>query len=384
VLERAYPAARRYADVREIDERAERPTIVCGGFPCQDISLAGAGAGIDGPKSGLWAEYARIVRVLRPDIVFVENVAALLGRGLDRVLGDLAALGFDAEWETFLASDVGAPHRRDRLFLLAYSDRERVRQLAERDQRGGRGARAAERGDAEPVHDRPQLADADDIGCEPRSGAPARYEERAEPGDGDAAAGVLSDAQRQGRKGLRRGEPPGPRRTDAAELRAGPLGDPNGELRNGRECDKRRRSGGGVALDGAGPRGGSMADPVRGGQRTGERDLRARQSDVDRGGERELLADADADGAGRSEQRGGGLLDRERSALGNDADRRHRSHRFPPGPAAIARWDGPQPAIRRGDDGVPGRSHRLRLLGNAVVPQQAALAWETLMRRVLA
>lgn len=99
-------------------------SIWTGGFPCQDISNAGLRAGIDGERSGLWAEYIRLVRVLRPRHVLVENVAALLGRGLDRVLGDLAASGYDAEWDCIPAAAVGAPHRRDRLFILAYADRQ--------------------------------------------------------------------------------------------------------------------------------------------------------------------------------------------------------------------------------------------------------------------
>ncbi len=119
VLERHWPGVRRYEDVRDIDERAARVDIICGGFPCQDISDAGKQAGIDGPKSGLWSEFERIIRVLRPPLVFIENVAALAVRGLDRVVADLAALGFDAEWDTVGACCVGAPHRRERLFILA-------------------------------------------------------------------------------------------------------------------------------------------------------------------------------------------------------------------------------------------------------------------------
>lgn len=94
---------------------------ICGGFPCQDLSFAGKGAGLAGKRSGLWREYARLIRELRPRVVFVENVAALLGRGLGDVLGDLAALGYDAWWDCIPASAVGAPHRRDRLWLVAYS-----------------------------------------------------------------------------------------------------------------------------------------------------------------------------------------------------------------------------------------------------------------------
>ena len=101
--------------------------VLCGGFPCQDLSVAGRGAGIDGARSGLWAEYARLIRELRPRYVVVENVPALLVRGLGRVLGDLAALGYDAEWDCLPASAFGAPHRRDRVWIVAYPDGLRTR-----------------------------------------------------------------------------------------------------------------------------------------------------------------------------------------------------------------------------------------------------------------
>lgn len=122
VLECRWPRAQMFTDVRRIDESAPRVDIICGGFPCQDVSVAGKGAGLDGRRSGLWSEFARIVRVLGPRFVFVENVSALRSRGLDRVLGDLAALGFDAFWDCFRASDVGAPHRRERMFILAHAN----------------------------------------------------------------------------------------------------------------------------------------------------------------------------------------------------------------------------------------------------------------------
>lgn len=95
--------------------------LVVGGFPCQDLSVAGKRAGLDGGRSGLWREYRRIVKEVHPRYVFVENVSALVSRGLDRVLSDLADLGFDAEWGVFSAAEVGAPHLRKRLFLLAHS-----------------------------------------------------------------------------------------------------------------------------------------------------------------------------------------------------------------------------------------------------------------------
>jgi DNA (cytosine-5)-methyltransferase 1 len=96
-----------------------RVDVVCGGFPCQDISAAGKGAGIDGERSGMWRHMARIVGEVRPRYVLVENSPILTSRGLGVVLGDLAAMGYDAEWCVLGASDAGAPHRRERIWILA-------------------------------------------------------------------------------------------------------------------------------------------------------------------------------------------------------------------------------------------------------------------------
>ena len=111
-------------DVRTFDGTQWRGVVdvVAGGFPCQDISVAGKGAGIHGRRSSLWSEMWRIICEIRPRIVFVENVPALLGRGLGRVLGDLAESGYDAKWDCIPAAAVGAPHRRDRVWIVAYSD----------------------------------------------------------------------------------------------------------------------------------------------------------------------------------------------------------------------------------------------------------------------
>jgi DNA (cytosine-5)-methyltransferase 1 len=111
-----------------------RVDVISGGFPCQDISVAGSGAGIDGEKSGLWSEFVRIIREVQPRFVFVENSPALTSRGLGRVLGDLAALGFDAEWAVLGARDAGAHHDRDRIWILAGrpGDSEGRERVAER------------------------------------------------------------------------------------------------------------------------------------------------------------------------------------------------------------------------------------------------------------
>lgn len=96
--------------------------LITGGFPCQDISVAGKGAGIRGSRSGLWFEMWRLIRDLRPRYVIAENVGAITFRGLDRVLSSLAEIGYDCEWQDIRASDVGAPHRRERIWIVAYPE----------------------------------------------------------------------------------------------------------------------------------------------------------------------------------------------------------------------------------------------------------------------
>jgi len=130
VLAKHWPQVNLYEDVRTVGaEQLAAVDVLCGGFPCQDISVAGNGAGIDGARSGLWRELDRLIGELRPRYVVVENVSALLVRGMGRVLGDLAARGYDAEWDCLPASAFGAPHRRDRVWIVAYSHQlQRARQ----------------------------------------------------------------------------------------------------------------------------------------------------------------------------------------------------------------------------------------------------------------
>lgn len=120
VLAHHWPEVTNLGDIRTVDWSTVAPVdIVTAGFPCQDISNAGKRAGITGVHSSVWTAVAAAVRAVRPTLVFVENVAALRRRGLDRVHTDLAALGYDTSWLCLRASDIGAAHRRDRLFLLA-------------------------------------------------------------------------------------------------------------------------------------------------------------------------------------------------------------------------------------------------------------------------
>lgn len=131
VLAKHWPDVPRFKDVRAVTaaDFHEPIDLIAGGFPCQDVSQAGRRVGIDGGRSGLWSEFYRLLCEIRPRIGLVENAAGLLARGMGRVLGDLAAGGFDAEWSVLPACAVEAAHSRPRVFLVAYPAGERTGQL---------------------------------------------------------------------------------------------------------------------------------------------------------------------------------------------------------------------------------------------------------------
>jgi DNA (cytosine-5)-methyltransferase 1 len=124
ILQKHWPDATIYDDIREIDyEKMQTVDIICGGFPCQDISAAGKGKGIEhGDRSGLWRQMHRLINHIQPRVAVLENVPALLwkNRGMHIVLQDLASIGYDAEWCTISARQFGAPHLRKRVFIIAY------------------------------------------------------------------------------------------------------------------------------------------------------------------------------------------------------------------------------------------------------------------------
>lgn len=136
VLTKHWPDVPRYRNIRDIDFTRVRPVdVLAGGFPCQDLSLAASAprSGLTGARSGLWYEFARAIREVRPRYVLVENVADLLSLGIGDVLGCLAALGYDAEWSVLSACALGAPHTRERLFIVAYAAGQRGRRVWEQD-----------------------------------------------------------------------------------------------------------------------------------------------------------------------------------------------------------------------------------------------------------
>ena len=175
VLAKHWPDVKRYEDIRTVGNKEwadnrmddmvrggccdgdypgvtyhwlEAVDVICGGFPCQDISHAGKRAGIDGDRSGLWREMVRVVRLVRPSYLLVENVTALLVGGMGRVLGDLATIGYDAEWDCIPASAMRAPHQRDRVWILAYSNGSRLAQRVVRAGDSGQAGSASTREDA--------------------------------------------------------------------------------------------------------------------------------------------------------------------------------------------------------------------------------------------
>ena len=140
VLAKHWPDVGRWDDVRTFPpDPAEdwEVDVICGGFPCQDISSASSTrSGINGHRSGLWSEFNRIIGILRPRFVVVENSAEIIVRGIDRVLADLSAGGFDAEWQIVRASDFALPHRRERCFIVAYANGEHGKAWMGHEQNG--------------------------------------------------------------------------------------------------------------------------------------------------------------------------------------------------------------------------------------------------------
>lgn len=151
VLAKHWPDAPIISDIRNFnaDSLPNSVDIICGGFPCQDISVAGKKAGITGSRSGLWKEYARLINELKPRYAIIENVANLRSSGLVTVLTDLWQIGYDAEWHCIPASALGAPHRRDRIWIIAYPNRERCN--------GGRDIRQARHIQGEQERCDPQI-----------------------------------------------------------------------------------------------------------------------------------------------------------------------------------------------------------------------------------
>lgn len=413
VLEQHYPGVPNLGDITAVDWGQVAPVdIITGGFPCTDVSAAGLRAGLRaGTRSGLWAHMAVAIHRLQPQLVIVENVRGLLSaeadsqmescplcvgdgpdsglRALGAVLGDLATLGWDAEWCVIPASAVDAPHRRERVFLAAANarrvgvQRRPINRGVEDPQSAGTGEEIQRERRGCPVGDgRATHADPGGSGLERGIGAePAPHAER-EP-----------DHTRGGATTGRRGSATDTAGAGGRPVRAGNVPDVRGEADGGRAAQPGRR-------------GGAAAPDTPGSGRTqvagagGTRARRPRPVDL-----ADTAADPESDR--RGERRGEPDRRGETGALG-DSDRGAQWGTYGP---AIARWErtlgrpAPAPTVlgNRGgpqlsplfvewmqglDAGwvtaVPGltRTQQLKLLGNGCVPQQVALALRVLLPRL--
>lgn len=212
VLAKHWPDVNRYEDVKNVgSDELREVDLICGGFPCQDISIAGDGEGIGGERSGLWSEMWRIIRGIRPRLTLLENVSALRHRGLGRVLGDLAEIGYDAEWDCLPAAAFGAPHLRDRIFIVATRPEQR-RTVADTGSRWGPNNELSAGRDesrvcgatlADTTSTRREARGGDRLGAQgrffseaPHSGSGARGPWETEPGVGRVVDGLSNRVDR--------------------------------------------------------------------------------------------------------------------------------------------------------------------------------------------
>ena len=333
VLERHWPHATRFDDVCSVGaHNLPAVDVLCGGFPCQDLSYAGKGAGLAGERSGLWFEFARLIGELRPRFVVVENVTALVTCGLDAVLGELAARGYDAIWFPLRASDVGAPHRRERVFIIGWSQ-----------YRGGVADAGRERGESwrNPGNLAGAAGNAESI---------ASKWKRRRDAAGDCVSGQLvhpDNARLEGRR-VRHSERPDERTARAAGGKGLADGDRLRESQpQGRVSEERGR----VVDD----REAELADG------DGTRWKERRRASEKRGG----IAKS-KDGGARQPQ---SELGRASYGLPRYVDRWPSRSGEPQ-----ADWEAPRVA-----QGIKNRAGRLEALGNAVVPQVAYVVGKVLL-----
>lgn len=340
VLAKHWPGVLIHDDIQTLSadwlaEMGAWPDVICGGFPCQDLSYAGKGAGLAGERSGLWREYARLIGEIRPAFVVVENVAALLGRGLGDVLGDLAALGYDAEWHGIPASAIGAPHRRDRVWIVAYPSTQRWREtraLIPEPQKWATGCG-------------PNVADAQP------SGRGGRREDGAGPnpamsrGSGRGSVVANPDPGRWRIEGHERGKDGGAGPGQLG-VRSQAVANTNDEGRHGGAREIRPDGGRGHASDGGKILADAGGSGLPGAEQAGWRQSLISAADIRRA--------ASQCSWGRFEPGMGGTDD------GLSA----RVHRYP---VVVEPWEGDTP--RTVGRGYPDRRQRLMALGNSVVPQ---------------
>ena len=350
ILKKHWPGVPVYEDVATLDAARLAADgisvdVLCGGFPCQDISIAGRGAGLSGERSGLWWEFYRLIQEIRPQYALIENVSALRSRGLDEVLGALAAIGYDAEWHCIPASAVGAPHRRDRVWIVAYPQHEGWG--AGGVCRHGEAPSALGVRQASPVV-RPSADVADPGSIASRGGEISFAIDRQEWKSAQAGGEGLQSKHRQTRPNYAEQSS-----ADVADTHGINSNQPHSALET--RCALVETEQGGAAFGGVGgePRT-DVADAhiVVGNARwSGDAEQSAGRRDA---GGSDCGADgmADADCAGLERQwRIAGRVGAQFTDVGSGG------------------WWATEPDVGRVAHGIPDRVDRLRALGNAVVPQ---------------
>jgi site-specific DNA-cytosine methylase len=341
-------------DVTTFDARAWRGVvdIVAGGSPCQDLSVAGKRAGLDGLRSGLWRHQLRVLDETGASFLFWENVGGAIKSALDVVTHDVGELGYRTAACTLRASDVGAPHKRERLFVLAYSEREALRLESESVPGGRTPSVPGGRTPSVPSIPVGKLADSDGdrpeglrFGRVPGDRHPQRGHVVDGCGGEDVADTSLPGLERGAGRGAR------PRNAGGAAERSGEAVADAHESSGRPTWDAERGNGAGTLRLGA------QEHRRRGGALGNAEEQRREKGRPECPGQQRLAS---------SRLDGGEAL---------------RLHRFPPGrePRLWDGWDGPQPSFRRVPHGTPEgmefATDRLELLGNGVVPQQAAAAF---------
>jgi len=325
--------SRFWDDVRTFDGRPYRGRIdvVSGGFPCQDISAAGKGAGIDGERSGMWAHMARIIREVGPRYAFVENSPVLTSRGLGVVLGDLAALGYDARWGVLGAIDAGAPHKRERIWIVAES------------RSAGAGSVMGEAGDS---HGRASGKYVPPL----RQAHGANGSNRTDPASESADA---ADAAGYGRgQGIKNGA--------------------GGSEGMGARPQQRPRDGRGNVADTAGTQ-----DHAKRGDCECGRDSMGRNQETSQQDER--APDHDGSCGCRGDVGNAPCIGRHEEQTADDLQRsRLQSEARRSSGANGGSWWASEPDVGRVAHGVAARVDRLKAIGNGQVPSVAALAWRIL------
>jgi DNA (cytosine-5)-methyltransferase 1 len=321
VLGLRYPEVPIWDDVTTFDGKPWKGIVdfISGGFPCQDISVAGKGAGITGSRSGLWSEYKRIISEIRPLFALIENVPMLLVRGFGTVLADLCEIRYSAEWFILSAADMGAPHLRKRIFILAYSQQPRTgsknRAVSNRGRPACKKREKSIRQKNRKISPSGSESTGSDVGYPEHYGSPetnGRTAEAESPGQ----AGEKTERESEGTGGISKHVAD----TKGITERAGLCQSEPGEIGRGRSADSSSK--------------GDVSD-------TTEQGLEGTASE--------------------------GELCRGRKGL--FAER-------------CAEWWSVEPNVGRVADGIPSRVDRLKCLGNAVVPQCAEYIGRLIMKAI--